>query len=313
MDTAFELRTDGSLGPIEEFLGAVHFDDERAMVALALWPPLDLGLTLSTTKLEPEQQRVRYRQRGGPSPEQLFLAADEVERARQLLTPSLESATFADPAVGVFVLDSWVVAERRAEVDSELRSTIDSALAVARAVESLRPSVAPPLEVATVGDSWRQVAERRRYLQTSLPFGFVGTECDVQVRAFTRRLAKGKLAACAFASFRARLDIGFRVQSRGELRDSPSGMAPVYTEDPELDRLFETDAASERVKGILRPELRARLVQLHRSGLHVHLDDHGVLLDAGRLVEGEQTERMLDDAMSAAELVDGDEKRGAYR
>jgi hypothetical protein len=256
-------------------------------VAVMLWPPLDIGLLAMMT----------------PDTE-LSLRALESDRARHLTEVVRLAPKSGEYAVFHVDDERVMLATMGIEPEARIAVMIQRALELAARIDAARAMVAPSEAVAAIAPGWQELATTRRFAMQSTPFGFAGTDRALEVRAFTRRLADGARAASAMAAFRHPLRIGFRASPRAAEAPPPWSTQPLETGDPEFDQLFVVHASEAMyVREALSGRARARLCELVSRWGSVFVDDYGVRIDAG-LVGADLLEGMLDDAHSAAQIVD---------
>jgi hypothetical protein len=261
----------------------------RTHVAVALFPPLDIGLMAT---IEPGRS-------------ELSVAGADRDRAQQLTNP-LRSFLEAGRSDFIRLDDERVLLiALRIESGPAITAMLEQALEIARRVDAARALVSPAADaVASVGRDWHKLATARRCAMQSTPFGFCGVDRGLEVRAYMRRRADGRLTASAMAAFRRPLQIGFQANPRRPGVEPPWSTQPLQTGDAEFDERFLVFASEHQyVRQALSEAARSRLCELVARWGSVFVDDYGVRIDA-ELVAADRLEQMLDDAHSAAKLVD---------
>jgi hypothetical protein len=277
-------------------------------VDAAIWPPLDLGLVAPSIPMG-----VVYRNEDHP--DRAISASSDPERTAKLFDYETRAILgHARPVSGQLQLldDHLSVSLWEVATPDELRALLTGVLRILRVVDRARKRVPPARELVGVARAWSELANLRRFSGRSCPLGFSGEEAGMKLEFFTRRRPGGWVFA-AVAEFRVPLEIGFRAATREFPTDMPFGQARLLTHDKEFNAAFVVSAfEAHYIQEALSLRARARLVELARTWRYVLVDDYGVSIEVS-IDRYQEVSHVLEEARSAAELVDFVHPKRAYR
>lgn len=297
-------------GWMNDHFVAGWFDGHWTRVAASLWPPLDLGLG---PPLEMSLEAWMARRRGEPA--RMATESWDAARTRELLEGRVTEQLLSSPWEVVLTDQHVVLCAANVATETQLRGMLELAEELASRIDERREEVSVPTLSPALTEGWPELALAQGLRMTRTPVGMVGTVRGLGARAFLRRRERSRWYPSVMAEFREPLEIGFRARPRAEPGEDPWSMQAVSTGDRAFDEVFSVTAfETEYVKQALSEGARTRALDLARQWRRVVIDDYGVLVEAER-ADRQTLERMLDDAVSTAELVDfvHPKRTAAYR
>ncbi len=204
----------------------------------------------------------------------------DVDLLRRLFTvPYLNEALRAmrNAAFRPYLSDASLRCERRGKSfdPGALSVAIDSAVDLARRVIAARQAVGASSAERAVDTVWRQVASARGFeldvanTRMSGRFEAMHVEVDAQLR-------RGARWTVFTVRFDHPLGLGLRLTRQGALSGLGKllGAQDIETGDPIFDKRFVVKGAPEAVvRGLLTPDVRARLVELQERATELEVVD----------------------------------------